>query len=236
MAYFFTLAHFCDTHGPVLLITSRKRNQPEGPLPTNHAATCELCELRLPSDIGPDVKCIVTKGQDVAYLSLAQFNSKEVDNKLRLVVLRALSEEASLRLCIFGDTTLMYSISRCFTLEDPSARGKVRKYALIMTSDHQAALVANVAKIRDFFHYLIRSIRSKHTGYLAQINTMALRTRHRESPESLDSDSDPEKYYSEQIRTERVELKNLVDLLNDKEIYLRIHAAAVKFLTMLYGH
>lgn len=154
--YFFTLTHFCETHGPTSLLNSRKHKAAIYQDLIENSLSCQSCKLILPGN-ADDANYFLTK--DSRYISSKFYNSPILNEKLKAILVRSLSEESISKISFFGDSNLMYSVSRVFTIKDSMARGKVRKFSLIITSDNQNSLMLNLDKINDFFHYLIKVLK-----------------------------------------------------------------------------
>lgn len=285
--YFFTLAHFCETHGPVPLLSTRlHKNIITADLNTSHDA-CASCKLVLPNNDYP-TRYLASQCDDTGmeFISSKYFNNPIINEKFKAIVVRSLSEEANSKICFFGDSNLMYSISRCFTLRDSLARGKTRKYSIIITSDNQNLLLRNSNKITSLFHYLIKFIKKKrlenpqesnytaHKSHVGGSNsnsnsnsntnntninsnnyviplqpqrTNASSSSHHSKSSrkpkkptaglehsSSDSDDNISIDYTALIRNQSIVLRNLSDILNDRQVYLKIHLIALNFLRDLY--
>ncbi|GMM34571.1 hypothetical protein DASC09_018960 [Saccharomycopsis crataegensis] len=243
---------------------------------------CASCKLNLPDTLPSSVPrhCMVSDIDRSTYISSQGFNDQVVNEKLKSIVARSLSEEASSKITVFGDSNLLYSISRTFSVSDSSARGKLRKYSLILTSDDQSTLLKHSNQICMFFHYLIRSLKKKrlsltdasaslnyqspnntnnknyHENYStntinsfnSSINdshdptvsiyrgsvrrdSQRARSSSKSSSASEDEDTSPP---LESLRTQTIILRNLSEILDDEQIYIRVHAVAVRFLNDLY--
>lgn len=252
--FFFTLAHFCETHGPVPLLYTRNSLDPIADAPgKNTNSTCISCQMIVPNI--DDAEYFKTKtDQDMWFISSNHSWDTVINEKLKAIVVRSLSEEANSKICFFGDTNLAYSLARCFELKDSLARGKFRKYAVIITCENQNQLLDNSARVNRFFHYLIKyihkqqqrqqyrqrsedgpvSTRSSHLAATQSVENLEQSTDSLSGSSSAEINSEYSDF-SEVVRNQKILLRNLADILNDDEIYLKFHLIAVNFLRELYS-
>lgn len=85
------LGHFCDTHGPcVILCTDRATYIPEHVVPSLNVPICEACQSL-------DFKTIYNcKDESLYYITTRTAITKNMANILKDAVLRSLSVEVSL--------------------------------------------------------------------------------------------------------------------------------------------
>lgn len=85
------LGHFCDTHGPcVILCTDRVSEIPENVVPSLNVPICDACQSL-------DLKTVYSCKDDTSYyISTRTAITKNMANILKDAVLRSLSVEVSL--------------------------------------------------------------------------------------------------------------------------------------------
>ncbi|KAK5642086.1 hypothetical protein RI129_008253 [Pyrocoelia pectoralis] len=125
------LCHFCETHGPcVILCTQRSK---EEPLQTPHTLTVTWCEACQSVDLS---QALVSRDNKTTYVTTRTPQQQDLAFLLKQAAVRSLSceEETSKEggTLYFGDNERGHVISHTFTLRDSLARGFYRKYSIIM--------------------------------------------------------------------------------------------------------
>ncbi|KAB0793146.1 hypothetical protein PPYR_12766 [Photinus pyralis] len=125
------LCHFCETHGPcVILCTQRSKGEP---LQTPHTLTVTWCEACQSIDLS---QALVSRDDKTTYVTTRTPQQQDLAFLLKQAAVRSLSceEETSKEggTLYFGDNERGHVISHTFTLRDSLARGFYRKYSIIM--------------------------------------------------------------------------------------------------------
>lgn len=110
-----------------------------------------------------------------------------------------------------GDVANGYCISKVFSVPDIHARGGERKYALLVACDSEPLLLSAWEIVWVYVTDIISLIQRKVELHLE---------------ESRRSGADNERY----LRRLKIVPKNLVELTNDKDIFLKLHTCGVHLL------
>ncbi|XP_017776015.1 PREDICTED: folliculin [Nicrophorus vespilloides] len=120
------LGHFCETHGPcVVLSTQRCKGDPEqGP----HSLTVPWCEACQSLELD---QALVSRDEYCIYVTTRTPLQQDLAFLLKQATVRSLSCEQEGTL-YFGDNERGHVISHSFTVHDSLARGFLRKYTILM--------------------------------------------------------------------------------------------------------
>lgn len=166
------LGHFCDTHGPcVILCTDKVDDIPEHVVLSLNEPICDACQSLDPTTV---YSC---KDESLYYVSTRTALTKNRANLLKDAVLRSLSVEVSLMefkylsndhtvlkvvqeegsdsgTMYFGDDERGHIIAHVFDLKDTLARGFKRKYCIVVFGTHQVTFQFYVSSF--IFHIYFR--------------------------------------------------------------------------------
>lgn len=193
------------------------------PLPTGSMTkTCAACKLQLPDD---DAVNLVTKEdtktegtestQKTAYISTNYPSSQARYLSVTKLVMKALSVETISDITkpmFYGDVINGYCMNKIFKISDTNARGSERKYALMVASDSESGLLLNWDVVSMYMNEIITLIQ-------AQVEETKQR---KDSTEILDN----ERY----LRRNMIKPRSLVELTNDKNIFVKFHLWAIEML------
>nr|XP_022905709.1 folliculin [Onthophagus taurus] len=126
------LGHFCESHGPcVILCTQKAENPPKNQAP--HALTVPWCDSCQSIFLN---QALVSKNEKGYYVTTRTPLQQDLAFLLKQAVVRSLSceEETSGEgsPIYFGDHERGHVLARTFTLQDSLARGFYRKYTILM--------------------------------------------------------------------------------------------------------
>lgn len=105
---------------------------------------------------------------------------------------------------MFGESSLGFAILMSFKIKDNTARGSERKYAFIVLAEEENELMRNWDLIIVSLSTMIKTIKDKIS--------------HLESTQQL-SDNNNERFY----RRILPKPKNLIELLNDDNFFVKVH-------------
>ncbi|KAF5303942.1 hypothetical protein FQA39_LY01727 [Lamprigera yunnana] len=125
------LCHFCETHGPcVILCTQRSKEQL---LQAPHSLTIPWCEACQSIDLS---QALLSRDTKTSYITTRTPQQQDLSFLLKQAAVRSLSceEETSKDggTLYFGDNERGHIISHTFILRDSLARGFHRKYSILM--------------------------------------------------------------------------------------------------------
>ncbi|CAG9770641.1 unnamed protein product [Ceutorhynchus assimilis] len=124
------LGHFCETHGPcIILCTQRCKEEPQQ---FPHILTVPVCEACYSLDLK---QAMVSKDNTTCYVTTRTPLQQDLALLLKQAAVRSLScEETSSDggTIYFGDNERGHVISHVFTIQDSLARGFQRKYCILM--------------------------------------------------------------------------------------------------------
>ncbi|XP_044749164.1 folliculin [Coccinella septempunctata] len=126
-----SLGHFCESHGPCVIMCTQKSK--EEPQQTPHSLTVPWCEACQSVDLD---LALVTKNESGCFVSTRTPLQQDLAFLLKQAIVRSLSceEETSKEggTLYFGDNERGHIISHSFSLQDSLARGFHRKYSILM--------------------------------------------------------------------------------------------------------
>lgn len=265
--FVFSVAHFCEIHGPVTVLCTQKQESRSSASQTSQAL-CESCSFELPpgvsslvshydstelinsrhattshelsrysSQLSPDLsppgagmltKVLSREAKSkeysipaVEYLTYASTlypQSERIFTCLTKLVMKCLSVEAvaePLKPVFFGDTSTGYCISKIFSIPDLHARGGERKYALMVISDSERALLSNWDVAATFIAEIISLLQSRVETHTEQ--------------RKLDG-MDNGRY----LRRAKTIPRSLVQLTGDPEIFMKLHLCGTELLKSMH--
>ncbi|XP_045463270.1 folliculin [Harmonia axyridis] len=125
------LGHFCESHGPCVVLCTQKCK--EEPQQTPHNLTVPWCEACQSVDLD---LALVTKSETSCFVTTRTPLQQDLAFLLKQAIVRSLSceEESSKEggTLYFGDNERGHIISHSFSLQDSLARGFHRKYSILM--------------------------------------------------------------------------------------------------------
>lgn len=163
-----------------------------------------------------DAKNANKNTETVAYISTLYPQSERIFTCLTKLVMKCLSVEAvaePLKPVFFGDTGTGYCLSKIFSIPDLHARGAERKYALMIVSDSERALLVNwdIA-----------------LAYIAQIISLLQQTVENHNMERGKLDTADNGRY---LRRAKTIPRSLVQLTGDIEVFMKLHLCGTEILT-----
>lgn len=218
------LAHFCDKHGPrVLLVTQSGTPGSTGDellVPTYPTDSyCKSCSLNFPDGTDNGVRSLKSNIGNKCFVS-TQYSSIRYQ-LLTLIVRRCFSEETMIydgRPLVFYDDLRGLNIVIGFKLGDENARGNERRYCFIFTIDskeHNSSmklLSEHWNFITDGFTKMIQYVKDSHSREFERQNKLNSETNNFKLMEGP------------YLRGNKAKMpKNLSELTNDSLLFVRIH-------------
>ncbi|QPG73227.1 hypothetical protein FOA43_000534 [Brettanomyces nanus] len=229
MTFIVTLAHFCEVHGPSMVMCTQAVGPGEllskyygSGIPDSQL--CESCRLKIPkqsTEEMPDPSTVETKSKvnDSMYISTQFPTSQHRYSSLRHIIMRVFTIEISSSTnqpLIFGDARAGYSMALLFKIFDSTARGSERKYSIIVTSDKEDDIFANYS--------LILLNLSKTVEYIISKSMQVM--------EKAGKNNDNNDVYLR--RSAGVpKTKSLVTIMDDESFFVRLHLLASSLLEEL---
>ena len=246
MSAIVALSHFCEVHGPsVIMVTQTDRDCREAEWEGQGQASlqqmfggnlgrkmtqpsrqpgCERC-WSLGSNSSSSQHFLVsterTGSARHTYLSSQAALQAEVDTLLRNAVIRAISCEVPFKReapLLFSDPTVSTVAAHNFLLRDSKARGFQRYYSIVVLSKERQHLISN-----------LKSINSPVTQIIDKMKKMSQETYNLETCQSKDC-SEPSIF---RRRASVSSLRNLSEIVGDQTIYEKIHVKFVEILQIL---
>ncbi|KAF3992139.1 hypothetical protein FT663_01274 [Candidozyma haemuli var. vulneris] len=211
--FVFSLAHFCEIHGPSIVICTQQSRSDSSNASSSKLQSCASCELILPNEA---VNLASSVNEDEKYISTRYPSSQSVYTAYVKLVMKSLSVETSAdssKPVFFGDVVNGFCMSRVFKIQDVNSRGGERKYALVMGCDEESHLLRNWDVVSTYMSEIISSIQRQVEKHLAH-----------EAEQSNNVDN--ERY----LRRSKIRPKSLVELTNDAQIFVRFHLWAIELL------
>ncbi|CAG9857412.1 unnamed protein product [Phyllotreta striolata] len=137
------MGHFCDTHGPSVILCTHPA---DGPLLKGAPVATPACDGCRSID---DRTVLVSEGSDRCFVTTRSSMDEHVARLLKDVVLRSLSIEVvsedaeSSGSMYFGDDSRGHVISHVFSLKDSNARGFTRRYCLVVLGKNPISLLSH---------------------------------------------------------------------------------------------
>lgn len=212
--YVFCLAHFCEIHGPLTIICTRRCDHDTD---ADFAASlnqvlCASCELILPHN----VTSLSTTTEEGKFLSTRYPTSQGAYAALKKLVMKSLSVETSAhpaKPVFIGDAINGYCLSRVFHIQDTYSRGGERKYSLVMACDSEVHVVENWGIISTYMGEIISLIQR-----LVELKL--------EREASVPNSTDNERF----LRRSKIQPQSLVELTKDPDIFVKLHLWAMELL------
>lgn len=222
----FCLSHFCELHGPSTIICSQfttPESKSDFKLPSfSRLQTCASCKLILPNDsVNLESTSMATvKGIDKewAFISNQYPVSEKRYTSLTKLVMKALSVETASDISkpmYFGDTVNGFCLNKVFKIRDVGARGGERKYIFMVVCDIETELLQNWEVISNYFDEMISLLQKK-------VEEVAERVGKSNSGTDLDN----ERF----LRRSVIKPRSLVELTNDKEIFVKLHLWGIELI------
>ncbi|AMD18895.1 HBL007Wp [Eremothecium sinecaudum] len=219
-----SLTHFCDKHGPkVLLVTqcAKTTSECEKLLLPNYPTDsyCESCQIYIPGEYNcKSMRSVINGSHYVStHYSAVRFQF------LASLIKKIFSEETvsyDESPLLFYDNTKGLNLSVGFKLEDPYARGNERRYCLVLTIDtrNQDLAMDVISKnwkfISGAFSNMIEFIKRERKDEMLRI------LKQNEEPGSTFSTMVSGSY----LRGNSLKIpKNLTELTNDQNLFVRLH-------------
>lgn len=149
------------------------------------------------------------------YMSTKYPASQQIYTSLMKLVMKCLSVETTadpLKPHFFGDTASGFCLAKVFSIRDVHARGGERKYALMVVSDSELAVIENWGVSAAYFAEMIAAMQN-HVEKLHESTSSGGLVQN-------------ERYLRRSKNTPRL----LVGLTGDEQIFLKLHLMAVELL------
>lgn len=198
--------------------------------PIPESQLCQSCRLKIPqkddnmADLGQfEITTIKTEStfSNRTFVSTQFPSDRDIYSSLRQIIMRVFTVETTVDLTkplMFGDTKQGYTLAVFFKLQDKTARGAERKYALLVTSDKEADLLNNYTFTLANLLKMVDKITSKAREVAAKENSAA------DDGEINNNDI----YLRRSSNLPKA--KSMVDILNDENLFTKIHLWAAFLL------
>ncbi|ANZ77539.1 BA75_05179T0 [Komagataella pastoris] len=213
-SFIFSLAHFCETHGPTVVLNTQHiaTDQHEKLISSNYdQQACESCKLQLPNGSST----LTSIDNEVTYVSTQYPTSQAKYSILRQVAIKCLSVESTSELSpvMFGDPILGFTLACIFKISDNTARGGERRYSVMIVAEDESELIHYWNIIATNFKEWIHCIKQKREQVLSK---------------------QAEQGNNEQFfRRTQLSNKNMVQLLEDPQFFIKMHVWASGVLKQL---
>ncbi|KAG5887417.1 hypothetical protein JTB14_024616 [Gonioctena quinquepunctata] len=201
------LGHFCDTHGPcVILCTEISKEVPKEQTSSTNPPVCSACESVESNTV------FVCQDEDRYFMSTRTSLNTNVARMLKDAVLRSLSievvEEKGQRsgTIYFGDNTRGHIVSHVFSIRDSMARGFRRKYCIVVLGKHQVPLLNHYDFIEENLKHISEELQQKADNSNTTEKTSAYK-----------------KDVEQSQNTSKVQLRSLPQLLNERNVFAHLH-------------
>ena len=234
MSAIVALCHFCEVHGPsVIMVTMVSQRSvlelsKEGGSPdktrllgrenlNGKSAGCERCwSLKTNNNL----IISVDNPSQQNFLSSQTVLDRDLEQRLHNAVIRAISCEVSVRRegpMIFSDPSVSTVFANNFFLKDSKARGFQRYYSIIIMSREREYLITN-----------LDIIENKVSQIIEDIKTMSRKTFENEAHGSQEQSKS-----QDGRRRSMAALRNLREIVGDENIYETVHKQFVVLLQSL---
>lgn len=217
------LTHFCDKHGPKVLLVTQCADTPEKcqelllpSYPTD--SYCHSCLIKFPNNQNnKSIRSIMNN----SYFVSSHYSSIRYQ-LLNSITKKIYSEETMTydgSPMMFNDSNRGLNLVIGFKLRDPFARGNERRYGLVLTIDIKDQQKA-MSILTKNWHFVVGSF-NKVIEYIKDKNMQRLERQKKN--DSLSSDFTPI-MTGTYLRGENVKIpKNLTDLADDEFLFVRLH-------------
>lgn len=155
-----SLSHFCESHGPCVILSTQKRDKE--PLQSPHSLTVPWCDACQSIDLD---MAMVSRKDKVCYVTTRTPIQQDLAFLLKQASVRSLScEEESNKeggSLYFGDSERGHVINNNFTLHDSLARGFHRKYSILILMKDKIHLLNLWPSLMDPIKRIISDLKSK---------------------------------------------------------------------------
>ncbi|KAG7849931.1 hypothetical protein KL919_001546 [Ogataea angusta] len=220
MSFMITLAHFCEVHGPSMVICTQ--NVHSGELLDSYygakvppSSVCKSCEFIVPQES----TSLRTQSGDQIYISTQHPSSQPRYAALRQTIMRVFTIESNHDMnkpLSFGDSKNGYSVSLGFKLIDDTARGSERRYSLIFTCDSEQKLYENYSVILDQLIAMVKYITTRSMHIIGNRRK---------------NENNNETYLRRGSRMPKI--KSIIELLQDDNFFVKLHLWASSLLDQL---
>lgn len=234
MTFTVTVAHFCEIHGPGMVMCTQ-RVPPNSEIssfygsPIPESQLCQSCRLKIPQKDHNqrnltqfEITTIKTKSSfsGLSFISTQFPSDRDIYSSLRQIIMRVFTVETTVDITkplMFGDSKQGYTIALCFKLQDKTARGSERKYAILVTSDKESDLLHNYTFILANLLKMVDKITTKAKNIV-----------------SLSARLNGEEMNNNDIYLRRStnlpKTKSIVEILEDENSFTKIHLWAAFLL------
>ena len=225
------LCHFCEVHGPAVIMVTQSQRAGESPDQTD-------CETNIQHIVGQErqspagcERCWSLKTNQHLIISKDQSNRQtfltsqvvlqpEMELILRNAVVRAISCEVPYKRetpLLFSDPSVSTVAANNFFLKDWKARGFQRYYSIIVVTNERQHLISNLKSINSKVSQMIENMKKMSD------DTYNLETCHSKS-------LDPPTFRK---RSSIGGQRNLIEIVRDPTIYEKVHRKFVEILQTL---
>ncbi|CAH0547628.1 unnamed protein product [Brassicogethes aeneus] len=154
------LGHFCESHGPIVILATQKTDcEPQEKPP--HILNSPVCEACKSIDLE---EAVVSEDENVYYVSSRIPLKEDVAFLLKNAAVRSISCEEMGKeggLMYFGDDQRGHVVTYTFYVADSQARGFKRKYCLILLSGDRVHLLNHWRHITKHFEVIASDLKEK---------------------------------------------------------------------------
>ena len=228
MSVIVALCHFCEVHGPEVIMVTQSRRESGSPQPPDLDPVIQQIIGRNKQSLAGCDRCWSLKNneqliisRDLAsnqtFLSSQFVLQPEMEPILRNVVIRAISCEVPFRRetpLIFSDSSVSTVASNDFFLKDSKARGFQRYYSIVVVTRERHHLISNLKSINSTVSRIIGDMK-KMSQETYELETCQSKEPRKSSRRMRDSDSGQ---------------RNLKDIVGDQSIYEKVHRKFVEII------
>lgn len=229
MTFAVTVAHFCEIHGPAMVMCTQQAKKLDdissfygAPIPQSQL--CPSCRLQIPQMAQLETTTLTTTSEysNRVFVSTQFPSDRNIYSSLRQIIMRVFTVETTVDITkplMFGDSSQGYTLALCFKLYDKTARGSERKYALLVTSDKESDLLYNYTFILANLLKMVEKITS-NAQRIYQLDNSKL------NGDDMMSNNDIYLRRSTNIP----KAKSMVEIMSDDDFFCKIHLWATFLL------
>lgn len=234
MTFTVTVAHFCEIHGPGMVMCTQSI-PPNGETPSFYGSPipesqlCQSCRLRIPQKRSSNEDLELYENTTIktestysgsTFISTQFPSDRDIYSSLRQIIMRVFTVETTIDITkplMFGDSKQGYTLAVCFKLQDKTARGSERKYAILVTSDKEVDLLHNYTFILANLMKMVDKITTK----AKEIAALSV-------PLNGEVMNNNDSYLRRSTNLPKA--KSMVEILDDENLFCKIHLWAAFLL------
>ena len=234
MSAIVALCHFCEVHGPSVVMVTQSIQDTIGDIPNSNSFYEQIKNSSLQRNSGKITGCercwslknnqnlILSKDEEGkhSFVSSQTVLKNDIEILLKNAVNRAISCEVSVKRegpLIFSNPSVSTVFANNFFLKDSRARGFQRYYSVLLLTKEREHLISN-----------LKLIESSTSQLIDHIKSMSKTTFESEATEVKDKVGNHDVF--QRRRGSTIALRNLRDIVGDQNIFKIIHQQFVAML------